>query len=346
MPPLLYDPAAGSYLRLLLRWRHTFIPRVTRSPILYLLLGSYAATLLRQQTLLANGGMGLPELNWKIAQSAHGLLVFFLVFYSSHGYKRLIILHGHTVGIGGSMFEFAYLVRTHMGNLSPALKWNVMRLMLGAMQVHYAFLSASVQQSDDDDGSSTLRFEITRAEWEAMHTLQLLTASEIESLIAYRGMRSFLPIVWAMEEVKSALKIKHAGKWHADADEGERKEASEAQGMLIHNTGLNNIYMNFERAALAFRGHCGQMVGTLQMPIPFGYFHLMRLTLTLSLTLTGYAMVGLTPLEEDLPAFASEEPSAVSGLDISNINGTLTLSFLSYSIICFIMLGVEQMAVE
>ena len=43
--------------------------------------------------------------------------------------------------ISAGMTEWAYLVRTHFGDLSSGVKWNMMRLMLGAMQIHCALSS-------------------------------------------------------------------------------------------------------------------------------------------------------------------------------------------------------------
>lgn len=179
-----------------------------------------------------------------------------------------------------------------------------------------------------------------------------------------------------MAEIKAALKAKHAntggssgggskrgggGATAGAADAPSRAEAEE-EGMLMRNPGLVAIYSEFERVALAFRAHCGRMAGMLGMPVPYGYFHLLKLMMALSLLLTGYALVGLQPagFEHDEGALGGGGDADMDVDDdfrrlqqhgeatelAQSTQGAYIMDLVTYTVICFIMMGVEQIAIE
>jgi len=148
MPVMLYNPD-DEQLRFLCRWKSTLLPMVATDPLFWFLLVTHVGLLMKQRALLHEGEPGLPTLEWKAALVPTSLLTFFVVFYVSNCYERFFQLFGCCVGITGCVHEWAYLVRTHFSD--KELRWNLMRVMIGAVQVHYAFVGG-----DDNGGIKSI----------------------------------------------------------------------------------------------------------------------------------------------------------------------------------------------
>jgi hypothetical protein len=116
------------------------------------------------------------------------------------------------------MGEWAYLIRAHFDASPSNVKWNILRLMLAAMEIQLANLGGT-----DDQGSKGM----TESEWAALRHHNFLSRDEIERLKRYRGARSFLPAVWALAEVRNALKSKLA---RVNLAVQRDREASAVQG--------------------------------------------------------------------------------------------------------------------
>ena len=134
-----------------------------------------------------------------------GLLTFFLVFYGNHCYERYYALHGHCIAIGAIMWKWAQLIRANFGHKSAAMRWNMMRPMLGAMHIHYAFL----RRETDEIGHDVLG--VSPENWRAMRRSNLFTRAEIETLQAYHGNMPFLAASWALGEAHAAI-VKDRGE--------------------------------------------------------------------------------------------------------------------------------------
>ena len=198
MPALLYNPD-HEQVSFILRWNHTLLPMVVYDPMFWLLVVWYIVLVVRQNILLRAGEDGLPVLDWKAALVPTSLLTFFVVFYVSNCYERFFKLFGCCVRIGGCMQEWAYLINTHFGDISADCKWNMMRFMLGAMQIHYAFVAG---EDDDDTGAKT----ITDEEWAKVRRRRFLSEEEVDKLISCtHGTRFLMPAGWALAEVKACL---------------------------------------------------------------------------------------------------------------------------------------------
>ena len=137
MPALIYNPDHEN-VRFITRWSYTLLPMVASDPMFYFLVFGYVALVMRQNQLLSRGDPGLPILDWKAALVPTSLLTFFVVFYVSNCYERFFKLFGCCVRIGGCMQEWAYLVNMHFADVTADVKWNMLRFMLGAMQIHYS----------------------------------------------------------------------------------------------------------------------------------------------------------------------------------------------------------------
>ena len=246
MPTLQYNADVERY-RFLMRWKHTVLPMITRDPIFWMMMTTHIVIVLAQQA--AHGqGTELPPLNWKAASTLASLLTFFVVFYGASDtchacarqrarpplspsylelfhliaggqcYNRYYDFYHSCTGLVSTMGEWAYLIRAHFDASPSNVKWNILRLMLAAMEIQLANLGGT-----DDQGSKGM----TESEWAALRHHNFLSRDEIERLKRYRGARSFLPAVWALAEVRNALKSKLA---RVNLAVQRDREASAVQG--------------------------------------------------------------------------------------------------------------------
>lgn len=315
MPALIYEPEAER-IRFIIRWRYTVFPMVFSEPMFYLLLAIHAFMLWEEAKAVDRGEYAWPTLDWKAALVPTSLLTFFVVFYGGNCYTRFYALHSHCVAISGCVSEWAYLIHEHFSDAPSSAKWNMMRLMLGGMQVHYAFLGGEGQRGLLGEEVKA----VTKNEWRAIRRHNFLSRAEIEKIDEYRGARYFLPIAWALGEVKVAMKSKlKASKPPALTKPNDPPEPSES-AVLLANPGAANVHHRFEEVALRFRQNCSQTLAMLRMPVPFAYFHVLKVLIFVSLFIVGYALLELE-------------------------QGHYMLSFAIYLVICTILIGMQAIAV-
>ena len=304
-------------------WRGTIFPLVLSDPMFWLLMAVHVLILHRHGMLLEEDGVGLPPLDWEASTIALSLLTFFLVFYGNHCYQRYFELHGHCVSIGQAMGQWAHLIRVHFGSRSVAQRWNMMRPMLGAMHIHYAYLRC--EKSADGQEKMGVAYD----EWRAMRATNLFTRAEVEQLDVYKGNQSFLATSWALGEVKSAILRAERGPSSAESDSKQltshrnKDGAEEAnlsfQGNLESMPQLT-VYKAFDDAAKSFLSECIASMEMLLQPVPFPYFHVLKLLMLAALLILSYALVEL-------------------------VDAHRVLSLTIYSITLLIMIGLQQVAI-
>jgi hypothetical protein len=267
--PLLYNADVERFI-FWLRWKHTVLPMVVRDPIFWGLMALHYTVLTKQQALLAEGS-SLPDLNWKASSLLWSLLTFFVVFYGGHCYGRFYAFYGACTGLGGALGEWAYLIRSHFEGAPAQVKWHMLRLMLGAMELQLASLGGT-----NDAGGKGL----DESEWRAIRMHGFFSYAEIATLQKYKGSKPFLPAVWALSEVRAALKAKlgkavgastvskPAESAPASPTPGKRAE-HEAEATLLMAPAAMAVYRDFEGTVLKFKGHCGASTNLLKMPVPF-----------------------------------------------------------------------------
>lgn len=299
-PPFLYDPSAFG-ISFLWRWQGTILPLVASSPLFWFLLLGHAVIVTAYHTL--DGGE--PVLEWQAAIVPSSLLTFLLVSFGNQCYSRYFELYGHCVGMHGSIMEWVALIKVEFTHLDLSAQWNVLRLMLGALQVHYALLGGD---EVDDDGVA--RKGISDDEWRAIRTRNLLTRDEIARLRAFGGFKPFLPVGWALSEVKSIL---------LKLSRGERG-SSESGLALGDDVAVRATLAFFTDVAFRFRGHSSATFNLLNAPVPFAYFHVLKLLLLLSLLIISYALVEL-------------------------LHGETVLSSIVFALISLVMVGLSEIAI-
>ena len=258
----------------LFKWDGTIFPLVLSDPLFWLLATVHAMLLAYHSHELAAGNPGLPPLDWQGSTVEMSLLTFFVIFYGNNCYARYFELFSHCIGIGRSLALFAHLVKKTFTNMPPARLWNMMRPMLGAMYVHYAKVHNGL---DEDD-------------WESIRERRLLTPKECELLARYHGNKQLLAATWALKEV-------HAALMHDHLESDPRRERIETQAALrtgrLATIEQIAVYNRFEDIGNEFAGFCASTMETLAQPVPFPYFHTLRLLLLIALLILGYALVEL-----------------------------------------------------
>lgn len=262
-PPFLYDPFEFG-ITFLFRFQGTILPLVLVSPLFWFLEAAHALMLYTYHSL----GGEEPLLDWKASVVPCSLLTFLIVTYTSQSYNRYFQLHQHCILMHGCVMDWAALLKLEFGHRDMEFQWNLLRLILGALQVHYALLGG-----DDVDEGGNLCKGISEDEWRAIRSKHLLSRAEIERLSAHRGFVPFLPIFWALTEVK-------AGYLNVSAEE--------AVNMPIPDGPTRVAINQFRAIGCSLRSHSALTFDVLNAPTPFAYFHVMKLLLLLSVRTTFY----------------------------------------------------------
>lgn len=273
-----YDPSELQ-VAFILKWKGTIFPLVLADPLFWLL-ASVHIVLLTYQNL---SSVPLPPLDWNAASVSMGLLTFFVIFYGNHCYARYFELFGHCIGISRTLNVWAWLVKNNFSHMSPERCWNIVRPMLAAMQVHYATLHS---EGDEDDNLS-----VSESEWKEVRDHQLLTKDECERLANFKGNLPVLLSTWALGEVKAAL-LEEQFQQDSECEMRETRYAAKS-GQLTSWAHLAT-FNRFEDVAREFTGFTNATMETLAQPVPFPYFHILKLLLLVSLTILGYTLVDLT----------------------------------------------------
>ena len=320
--------ADAERFRFILRFRHTIFPMVFSEPMFWILMVWHFFILHTQRALLDEGD-SLPKLEWKASIMLSSLLTFFVVFYGGNCYSRYFTFYGSCTGMVGALGEWAYLIRAHFDASPPTVKWNMLRLMLASMEIQLANLGGA-----DDQGGKGISDE----EWNMIRRHGFLSRDEIARLQRYKGSKSFLPAVWALAEVRTALKAKLARVTKPQPQQplppsdlvppetkGPAKKPSaaaehEAESALLHTPAAMHVFEDFENCVLKLKGHCGASLNLLKMPVPFAYFHVLKFLLIVSLAMTSYALVELEDAQ-------------------------YALSVIVFTLICIITIGLQSVAV-
>jgi len=202
---------------------------------------------------------------------------------------------------------WAHLTRAHFPHKALATRWNMMRCFVGGMHIQFAYL----RREADENGNEV--FGVSKSQWRAMRRSNLFTKAETEKLEAYDGVQSFLASSWALAEVKAALL--------RDRPDGGAGEGIHPDLPQLTSMPQLAIFNAFEAVARDFGAHCSSAVELLQAPVPFPYFHVLKLLLLVGMLILSYALV-------------------------EAVEGSYFLSLTVYLVALFIFLGLCQIAIQ
>ena len=174
--------------------------------------------------------------------------------------------------------EWVALLKLEFHHLDKSLQWNVLRLMLGALQVHYALLGG-----DEVDKDGVSRKGISEDEWRAIRTRNLLSRDEIRRLQAFAGFKPFLPVSWAMAEVKNILlrESERARAVGTSSSSSSSSSSVSSMNALGDDVAVRAVIASFRDVAFKFRAHSSATFSLLNAPVPFAYFHVMKVNSSL-----------------------------------------------------------------
>jgi len=252
-----YDADTGMVMSAF-RFKSTIIPMVVDGPEfwLFLILNVFICG-------LRHAGMFNPELYhcdlpWDLTGTTGSLMTFFVVFYNSHVFGRYNKLYDLTK----SMLENALRTAAMLRVLVPdeRVHHQVCKYMLASMMIF--FFERTTNETDD---------AISMIEWDQLLALDLLTEEEVKALHDHcrllqdtdSAMPSFMPIQWSMELLR-----------HVTEDPFDRDDM------------LSAFYATIYRV-----WNCQSRISeTLDLPMPFQYFHIMNMMLMLNLFLWAYSL--------------------------------------------------------
>ena len=264
----------------------------------------------------------IPQLSWGVSTFIGTLLTFFLTFCARtsarHGearahllscmflthppgvctdgtecYKRYQRFYDLSIGIANALGDWTQLVRMHFGREGPEVRWRLVRMMLAAMHVHYAYLGG-LDHGETAHGES--RLAITTEEWRAIRRKGLLSDKESEELRQYcNGRETFLArflTARALTVVVDCLRKKHATDLEARAEKlGVDVDDMDEHMVLTASPAYLATFSQFQAVAKQLRHTMSQQALMNALPPPFVYYHTLKMILVLGMLITSYALI-------------------------------------------------------
>jgi len=300
---IIYDPAAGIF-EVVTCWKGTVFPLVLNKPTFYFLLGVQGVFLIideRMHRLCLNEGIQggseagcrLSPLDWNAVSLPASLLIFFLVFYGSNCYDRFFQLWYQCIDLVYLTLEWAARINIMFPGAKNhvEIKWKASRLMIAAVAMLFNMLGGDVVEDDPFDGKG-----VDPQEYVAFTRMQLLTHDEVIALKLYKGVKCVVPVKWALKSLQVGFEI------------SSRQDVQSK---------YNDI---FEDLASAFQVKCYNIIMTLQQPVPFAYYHVLKLQMVGVLLLLSYSFVTV-------------------------FEGMWPLTLAAYTIMMMVMIGLQEIAI-
>lgn len=171
------------------------------------------------------------------------------------------------------------------------LKWQAARLYLSGIAILFNMLGGDVANEDPFKGHG-----IDDDEYAALQRLHLLTEEEVTQLRTFYGVKPLIVIKWALNTLKRAMVF------------NDRDDL------------MSQYNQEFEQLAVAFQKKCITIIMIIQQPVPFAYFHILKVQMLMVLVLIGYSLTCV-------------------------FEGEWYFSILAFSIASFVLIGLQEIAV-
>lgn len=296
-----YNPHESTILSLF-RWRYTLTSSVFFMGEFWI----YMILALLVMVLMDLGVVGLPSgvvgLDvWKLLGPQLSLTIFAVVFYNNQCYGRYMSLYSSCVDIEISAKNFASELLVDFGH-DPDLQGNIRQACKYCLAaVFYFYLS----QKDDLNMDGSL--PIT---WQIIQDKGLLTEAEVQQVGEFPGAVFTLLLHWANVAVKDGIRKLRA----ADGKPGQYKPP-ELAAMS------SRLYSSMHQIGAS----CDKVRSIQNMPVPFSYFHLLNILISVTVLATGFGSLILVE-QQDSPTFC--------------------LAFFPYAVVTFAFLALRQLSGE
>lgn len=249
---LTYDSKAG-FAETTIAIAHSVIPGALGRKEFWLFFGLHLVIFAANRLGLMSSADDKKDvfyMDWSEIHIITAMTTFFEVFYTNTCYARYTLLYNITRNLLNVVSEYAFLARLYMRPSGRPYD-----------RVACRWLCASLLMSLHE---ITQERDLSPQEWMRLLSLGLLKREEVDFL---RGLKS-QQRMWVI--------------LHAAGDVGRLG--------LVEAKAPANISKELTHALLEFRKYTDQVRDMLNNPIPFGYFHLLCMMLTLNLGMWAWAM--------------------------------------------------------
>mmetsp|Transcript_9128 Transcript_9128/g.21674 ORF Transcript_9128/g.21674 Transcript_9128/m.21674 type:complete len:557 (-) Transcript_9128:162-1832(-) len=286
-----------SALRSLLRWHYTLTSSVFAMAEFWLYLTAAGGVMFLMDTGYVHLPAGVAGLDvFKLLSPQLSITIFAVVFYNNRCYSRYMSLYQTCVEIDVSAKQFVSELVIHFGD-EPQLANHIVQASKYAMAgIFYFYLS----MEDIEPMTDT---------WRVLQSKGLLTQADEDAIREYPGTVFTLLLHWSSYIVKDAVRILRP---NAGAKTYTPPELSALSNRMY------NMIDNMASSALRVRS-------IQNMPVPFSYFHLLNILISLTVFATGIGCLILVEAH-DAPSYC--------------------LAFLPYSVVTFVLLALRQLSGE
>jgi len=251
-----YNPTHGP-LRTALRFTGTVIPQVFSKCEFWLFFAFHCTITILYRTgilAMANQEDNAFYIPWKDVKVVTAITTFLIVFYSNQCYSRYMHMFSLSRNILGSLYDITHFLRLFVAPVSKPHARLAVRLMLGMVDVFF-------YDTNDDDLQSD-------AGWTNLLSKGLLKEDEWNFLQRLNKAKRRLVIQdWTLEVIRDGF-LKAVAEMHVPA----------------------NILKDMISKVLEIRAMQQQVLDTLYHQVPFQYFHLLNVMLSINMLLWAYAM--------------------------------------------------------
>ena len=290
-----YNPHESA-LRSLFRWRFTLTSSVFQMGEfwLYMICALVVMVLMDRQVVdLPTGVVNLDV--WKLLGPQLSVTIFAVVFYNNQCYARYMSLYSTCVDIDVSMKNLVSELLVDFGH-DPDLQANIRQACkYGLAAIFYFYLS----MEDTSPGM--------RVTWSVIKDKGLLTETEIKRVSDFPGTVFMLLLHWASVAVKDAIRQLRGKQGHYTPPELAAMSS--------------RLYSLVDRIGVS----CLTVRSIQNMPVPFSYFHLLNILISLTVLATGIGSLILVE-QHDSPSYC--------------------LAFFPYSVVTFVLLALRQLSGE
>jgi len=214
------------------------------------------------------------------------LVTFFVVFYNGNCYNKFEVMYKNVIAIQGHLHNIGLYLRAYY--TTPATRWNVMRYPLASQFIFYWSLrhryhlwQSSQYLSDPGDMAELFFGNEKRADEEAFEGLVpkgILIRAEAEALLENEANVHKLLFSWTIVAMKHIM--------------GTEPPAGEKGNPMLNSDYEQTALMsNLKEEIVGMRGAIGAINAGMLFPVPFLYYHIVNLTLTIFLVLLAYAFL-------------------------------------------------------
>lgn len=257
-----YDSKTG-YLCTALRIAHTVVPRVFRRPTFWFFVGVHFLIRGLHALDILNGvhdKTNLFYISWKKTGIICGLTSFFEVFYTNRSFVRYKNLYLISREIFCTLNEVIVDIRVHLGSVDMRHARLASRYVLCSVVAF--FLLVEHQSASEQD------FVDHTPVWAKVLRLELITRQEYQRLKQIpEDLRCLVLILWAADVTVIACDLG-----------------------LRTNKLPQNLRVDLLERIVQIRSLQSMVSATIQLPVPYAYFHLLSMMIVVNLLIFAYGM--------------------------------------------------------